>query len=413
MPDLFAIDWHAVAVLGIAGLTFWLFASERLPVQTSALLAVLALMLIFGIFPYKTGDRQLGSEVFLAGFGHSALITICCLMVLGRGLVTTGALEPFARLLARMWNFSPQGAFLLMLLFCLAVSGVMNDTPIVVLMMPVLLSVAARTATTASSTLLPMNYAVLIGGMATTIGTSTNLLVTGISADLGVPVFGLFDFTKIVAVAAAVALPYLWLVAPRLLPKTETGPQERLAAGLRRRARRPQGQFRRRQGAAHSAQARHRPANPEDPARRQRPDAPADPAPAGRGPADGRRHGGAPARARGHDRCRATLDRAARSRGPCLAGPLAGADHPGIRVHRHADRRGPLRQRAPRGGDRPAPPQPRGRAGPSEHAAETRRRPAGAGASRADRPAEVRGRRPGAGREPGTAAHAARPRSRS
>ena len=223
MPDLLAIDWHAVAVLGIAGLTFWLFASERLPVQTSALLAVLALMLIFGIFPYETGDRELGSEVFLAGFGHSALITICCLMVLGRGLVTTGALEPFARLLARLWNFSPQGAFLLMLLFCLAVSGVMNDTPIVVLMMPVLLSVAARTATTASSTLLPMNYAVLIGGMATTIGTSTNLLVTGIAADLGVPAFGLFDFTRIVAIAAAVALPYLWLVAPRLLPKTETG----------------------------------------------------------------------------------------------------------------------------------------------------------------------------------------------
>jgi len=89
--------------------------------------------------------------------------------------------------------------------------------------MPVLLSVAARTSSAASKTLLPMNYAVLIGGMATTIGTSTNLLVTGIAADLGVPAFALFDFTLIVAIAAAVALPYLWLVAPRLLPHTETG----------------------------------------------------------------------------------------------------------------------------------------------------------------------------------------------
>ena len=175
--DFLAIDWHAVAVLGIAGLTFWLFASERLPVQTTALLAVLALMLVFGIFPYAADGRQLGPEVFLAGFGHTALITICCLMVLGRGLVTTGALEPFARLLARIWGFTPQGAFLMMLVFCMSVSGVLNDTPIVVLMMPVLLSVAARTGTVASSTLLPMNYAVLIGGMATTIGTSTNLLV--------------------------------------------------------------------------------------------------------------------------------------------------------------------------------------------------------------------------------------------
>ena len=127
MADFLSIDWHAVAVLAIAGMTFWLFASERLPVQTSALLAVLALMLVFGIFPYERGEKPLGPDVFLAGFGHSALITICCLMVLGRGLVTTGALEPFARVLARLWNFTPQGAFLLMLLFCMCVSGVMND----------------------------------------------------------------------------------------------------------------------------------------------------------------------------------------------------------------------------------------------------------------------------------------------
>jgi len=155
----------AVAVLAITVMTFWLFASERLPIQTSALLAVLALMLVFGIFPYASEGRELGPEVFLAGFGHTALITICCLMVLGRGLVATGALEPFARLLARLWNFTPQFAFLMMLVFCMAVSGMLNDTPIVVLMMPVLLSVAARTDSSASHTLLPMNYAVLIGGM--------------------------------------------------------------------------------------------------------------------------------------------------------------------------------------------------------------------------------------------------------
>ena len=220
---LFTIDWHAIAVLGIAALTFWLFASERLPIQTSALVALLALMLLFGIFPYEAEGRELGPEAFLAGFGHTALVTICCLMVLGRGLVATGALEPFARALSRLWNFAPQLAFLLLLMFCMAVSGVLNDTPIVVLMMPVLLSVAARTNTSASHTLLPMNYAVLIGGMATTIGTSTNLLVVGIAADLGVPAFSLFEFVPIVAVAAAVALPYLWLVAPRLLPTSDTG----------------------------------------------------------------------------------------------------------------------------------------------------------------------------------------------
>ncbi len=221
------IDWHAGAVLAITFGTFYLFAKERLPVQSTALLALLALMLLFGIFPYAGGDRPLGPEQFLAGFGNTALVTICFLMVLGRGLVATGALEPIVRRLARIWAFAPQTAFLLMLIFCMLASGVMNDTPIVVLMMPVLAAVASRTGTTPTTTLLPMNYAVLIGGMATTIGTSTNLLVVGIAEKQGVPAFGLFDFAPIVATAAAIALPYLWLVVPRLMPK-ETGDRPRV-----------------------------------------------------------------------------------------------------------------------------------------------------------------------------------------
>ena len=217
------IDWHAGAVLAITVVTFYLFAKERLPVQSTALLALLSLMLLFGIFPYRNGDRPLGPEQFLAGFGNSALVTICFLMVLGHGLVTTGALEPIVRRLARLWSFLPQLAFLLILIFCIAVSGFVNDTPVVVLMMPVLVAIATRTGTSASRVLMPMNFAVIIGGMSTTIGTSTNLLVVGIAASLGVPAFGLFDYYHIVAIAAAVALPYLWLVMPRLLPKESPG----------------------------------------------------------------------------------------------------------------------------------------------------------------------------------------------
>jgi len=213
------IDWHAGAVLAITVATFYLFAKERLPVQSTALLALLALMLLFGVFPYDRGARPLGPEQFLAGFGNSALVTICFLMVLGHGLTTTGALEPAVRLLSRLWSFAPQLAFLLILVFCVFVSGFINDTPVVVMMMPVLVAIAARTGTSPAPTLMPMNCAVIIGGMATTIGTSTNLLVVGIAASLGIPAIGLFDFYYIVAIAAAVALPYLWLVMPRLLPR--------------------------------------------------------------------------------------------------------------------------------------------------------------------------------------------------
>jgi di/tricarboxylate transporter len=217
------IDWHALATLLIVVATFWSFATEKIPVQTTALLSVLALMLVFGVLPRGPGTPELGPAQFLAGFGHPALVTICCLMVLGHGLVITGALEPTARLLGRLFKVFPSLATLLMLVFCMVLSGVINDTPIVVLMMPVLLAVAARSGVQASQTLMPMNCAVLIGGMATTIGTSTNLLVVGLAEDLGMRPFGVFEFTPLVAVAAAMTLPYLWWVMPRLLPRNATG----------------------------------------------------------------------------------------------------------------------------------------------------------------------------------------------
>ncbi|MFN6936658.1 MAG: SLC13 family permease, partial [Tsuneonella sp.] len=83
-------------------------------------------------------------------------------------------------------------------------------------------SLAARGGMAASKTLIPLNAAVLIGGMGTTIGTSTNLLVVSIARDLGMPQMNVFHFTPIVLAAALVALPYLWLVAPRLLKDNRT-----------------------------------------------------------------------------------------------------------------------------------------------------------------------------------------------
>ncbi len=108
---------------------------------------------------------------------------------------------------------------LLVLVLCAAASGVMNDTPIVVLMLPILVGAALRSKSSPTCTLLPMNYAVLIGGMGTTIGTSTNLLVVTIAADLGVRRFEMFDFIHVMAIAAVGGILYLWLVLPRLLPE--------------------------------------------------------------------------------------------------------------------------------------------------------------------------------------------------
>jgi len=213
------LEPHAIAVLALTIAAFVLFASEKLPIETTSLAVLVLLTVGFQAVPYAEPGAGIAPVDFFHGFGHEALVAICALMVLGRGLVVTGALEPASRVLARVLEARPAFAMLPVLVLCAAASGVLNDTPIVVLMMPVLVGAALRSRTSPARTLLPMNYAVLVGGMGTTIGTSTNLIVVSIAADLGVRRFEMFDFIHVTALAAIGAVLYLWLVLPRLIPE--------------------------------------------------------------------------------------------------------------------------------------------------------------------------------------------------
>ena len=157
-------------------------------------------------------------------------------MIMGRGLVVSGALEPAARALEQLFKWNLQIGLLVSLVAAMFLSMAVNDTPVLVLLLPIFVSLAARGALPASKTLIPLNAAVLIGGMATTIGTSTNILVVSIASDLGLPEMGVFHYTPIVLFAAAIALPYLWLVMPRLLKdnrQEDTRPRRRFQARLR------------------------------------------------------------------------------------------------------------------------------------------------------------------------------------
>ncbi len=214
-----ALEPHAIATLLIAAVAFALFARERVPIETTSLGVLVLLTAGFHLFPYAREGIAVTPADFFLGFGHEALVAICALMILGRGLVVTGALDPASRVLGRLLEARPGVAMLLVLVLCAAASGIMNDTPIVILMLPILVGAALRSKTSPTRTLLPMNYAVLIGGMGTTIGTSTNLLVVTIAADLGVRRFEMFDFIHVTAIAAVGGILYLWLVLPRLIPE--------------------------------------------------------------------------------------------------------------------------------------------------------------------------------------------------
>lgn len=214
-------DPHAVAVLLLIVVALFLFTRDTIPLESSSLLILTAMIVGFYLFPYTGNAARLDPMEFLAGFGNEALIAICALMIIGKGLETTGALRPLATLLSRMWVVSPLLSSLATLVSAAILSAFLNNTPIVVMLLPILIGVSLRTKQSASGILLPMGLATLLGGMSTTIGTSTNLLVVDIAADLGLRKMQMFDFMLPVAVAGSAGILYLWLIAPRLLPERQ------------------------------------------------------------------------------------------------------------------------------------------------------------------------------------------------
>ena len=208
-------DIHAIAVILLTGLTLYLFAKEQIPLETTGFLVLISLVVGFYFFQYPGIESQ---DFFLA-FGNEALVTICALLIVSKGMEVTGALQPLANLMAAGWQGRPRMALLLTLATAAFASAFLNNTPIVVMLLPILVAVSLRSGVVPSGVLMPMGLSTLIGGMATTIGTSTNLLVVGIAADQGLPEFGMFDFSVPVLVAGLPGIVFLWLIAPKLLPE--------------------------------------------------------------------------------------------------------------------------------------------------------------------------------------------------
>jgi di/tricarboxylate transporter len=219
MLELALPNMHALAVMIMIVVALALFTRDNIPLETTSLVVLVVLAAGFQIFPYESEGQLLAPSDFFMGFGNRALIAVSALMIVGQGLISTGALEPVGRFLARSWRRSPAISLLLTLFMTAFLSAFINNTPIVVLMLPILIGVAVKTGMSPSGTLIPMGFASIVGGMATTIGTSTNLLVVNVAADMGMDRFNMFDFAGPVLISGSVAILYLWLIAPRILPR--------------------------------------------------------------------------------------------------------------------------------------------------------------------------------------------------
>lgn len=210
---------HAIFAIFLALLTIFLYTREKLALESSSLFVLSVIVLWFELYPIQfEGDRVRAAD-FLAGFGNEALIAVVSLVILARSLEVTNALQPIGRALAGLWRSRPKTALLATMLTAAVLSMFLNNTPVVAAIMPLLVAVSLQAKTTASGILMPVGFATIVGGMSTTIGTSTNLLVVSVAADLGMRDMQMFDFALPVAIVGSIAILYLWLIAPRLLPE--------------------------------------------------------------------------------------------------------------------------------------------------------------------------------------------------
>lgn len=218
------VNYHMWFVLFITGLAVYLFAREKYPLEVTSIILLTSLLLFGQLFPLEdaNGRNQLDAYYLLSGFANPALIAVLALLVMGQAIIRTDSLRPLIKFFVGNKYIPPRLAIVCILLFVLTFSAFLNNTPLVILAIPIMQAIGASAGIDDTKTMMPLSFAAILGGMMTLVGSSTNLLVSSAMVELGYEPLKFFDFLVPGAMLAAAGLVYVVFVLPLLVPKRQS-----------------------------------------------------------------------------------------------------------------------------------------------------------------------------------------------
>lgn len=213
------MTWEIATVLALVGFALVQFVRERWPLDLTGL-AVFAILLLLSQLPGKNSLPDAGQ--LLKVFANAAPLTVAAMFVLTYALERTGAISRMLVALEKVGPLGPRGLLLVMMLGAGIVSAFINNTPVVVVGLPVAIHLAKRAGVPASIFLIPLSYAAVFGGCCTLVGTSTNILGSGLLGDAGQKPLGMFEIGAVGLPLAILGTLYTVWAAPKLLPARKT-----------------------------------------------------------------------------------------------------------------------------------------------------------------------------------------------